>query len=145
LSRVPGPGHDLVRPGPRHREAALAERDRAPAPALGTGRERCTRRAAAPAAGGTHFRHPERHRHLAPQRRDAERDRDRGLDLLFFLPYGAALAAAAEDRREDVAQPAERAEIGEIDISTLEGPPPTRPRARVRPVAPQLLLLPPPP
>src|SRR5256885_3531089 len=44
----------------------------------------------------------------------------------FFLPYGAALAAAAEDRREDVAQPAERAEIGEIEISTLEGPPPTR-------------------
>src|SRR5256885_7083817 len=61
----------------------------------------------------------------------------------FFLPYGAALAAAAEDRREDVAQPAERAEIGEIEISTLEGPPPTRPRARVRAVAPQLIVLPP--
>src|SRR5256885_956224 len=44
------------RTGPRHREAALAERDRAPAPALGTGRERCTRRAAAPPAGGAHFR-----------------------------------------------------------------------------------------
>src|SRR3989441_227040 len=131
------------RTGPRHREAALAERDRAAAPALETGRERCTQRAAAPPAGGAHFRHPERHRHLAPQRRDAERDRDRGLDLLFFLPYGAALAAAAEDRREDVAQPAERAEIGEIEISTLEGPPPTRPRARVRAVAPQLIVLPP--
>src|SRR5207247_2841959 len=52
-------------------------------------------------------------------------------------------APTAEDRREDVPQPAERAEIGEIEI---DGPPRTlgRPRcSRIGAIAPQLVILPP--
>src|SRR5207245_3203046 len=107
--------------GPRDRKTSLTEGDGAAPVALGTGRKRRARRSAASAAGGAHLRHPQRHRHLAPQRRDAERDRDGGLALLFFQGRGAASRAPAppaEDRRAQTAQPADRAEIGEIEADT---------------------------
>src|SRR5881398_2538876 len=128
-----------------HGEAALPERNHPTPPALRAGGQRGARRRAAAAAGGTHLRHRQRHRHLTSQRRDAERDRDRGLDLVLVVRASPALRTTpAEDAREQVSQPAERAEIRQIEIdpgALRPGPRAPRPaRSRIRAVAAHLVV-----
>src|SRR6185436_5319799 len=80
-------------------EAALAERDRPAASALGTGRPRRARRPAVAAAGAAILAHRERHRHAPAEHRDAKRHFDYGLDGLGRACF-IAPRAASEDRRK---------------------------------------------
>src|SRR5256884_907096 len=137
----PAPAH---RARPRNGEPALAERNRAAAFTFGTRREGGARCAARPAAGRAHLRQRECDGHAATQRSDPERDRDGGLDLVLVLGTRAA-AAATENRREQIPQPAERAQVGKVELGAR---PPARraarptaaPRSRERPVAAQLVV-----
>ena len=98
-----------LRTGPVDREPALAERDRPPAVALGAGGPGRARRAAAARAGGAGLRHRDRDRDLPAERGDPERHLDHAPRASRL---GVLLAPApAEDRREDVAQSAEVAEL----------------------------------
>src|SRR5689334_6288355 len=105
---------------PRDGEPTLTERDRPAAPALGTGRERRTGRAARPAARRALLRQRQHDRNLSPERRHAEGNRDHRLDLFLFLRR-CTRAAATEDRREQVPEPAERAQIRHVEVRV---PPP---------------------
>src|SRR6266480_4985314 len=72
-------------------------------------------------------------------------DRDRRLDLLLVVERHAG-AAPTEDRREQVAQPTERAQIGHIEVGIgawcrpATAPVPLT-GARERSIAPQLIVL----
>src|SRR5206468_12825508 len=128
---------------PVHSEPALPERNHPTPPALRTGGQGGPRRRAAAAARGAHFCHRQRHRHLASQGRHPERDRHGGLDLVLVVRASAALGATpAEDAREQVPQPAERAETREIEADPGASPPgaspaPPPPGPIVRAVAAQ--------
>src|SRR3990172_10493988 len=91
--------------GPPHREPALPEADLPAAVALGTGSDAGARSGPRATAGGTGLRHRDRDRHLAAQGRHAEGNLHRELDRL-----DVRLAAASEDGREQVSQPAESPE-----------------------------------
>src|SRR5213595_3004329 len=140
----PAPAHGA---GPRDGEPALAERNGAAAFAFGTRRERGARCASRPAAGRAYLRKRQRDGHATAQRRHAERDRDGGLDLVLVLGTRAA-AAATENRREQIPQPAERAQVGKVELGARPPRPPARraarptaaPRSRERPVAAQLVI-----
>src|SRR5437660_161819 len=85
------------------------------------------------------------HTMSSPPRRDAERDRDRGLDLVLVVRASPALRTTpAEDAREQVSQPAERAEIRQIEIDSgalRPGPRAPRPaRSGIRAVAAHLVV-----
>src|SRR5689334_11714434 len=140
-------------PAPAHRarsrdgEATLTERDRPAAPALGTRRERRTGRASRAVARRADIRQREDHGNLPAERRHPERDRDGGLDFfLFFISAGPG-TAPAEDRREQIPETAERAQVGdvEVDVSGARrrpaSPSPRSCRPRERPIAPQLIVL----
>src|SRR5213080_1706067 len=129
---------------PVDREPALPERNHPASPALRARGDGRARGGAAAVTGWANLRHRQRDRHLAAERGDAEWDRDRGLDLVLVVQaLRARRPPPAEDGREQVAEPAERAEIREIEVD----PPgagrtgasaPTR--ARVRAIASQLIV-----
>src|SRR4029077_7524714 len=102
---------------PRDGEPALTERDGAPPLTLGARGERRPRRASRPAARRADLRERERDRHAAAERGDAERDRYGGLDLILALRGGAA-TAPPENRREQISEPAERAQIGQVELGS---------------------------
>src|SRR5207237_9610676 len=114
----------------------------------GTRREVGARCAARPAAGRAYRRERQRDGHATAQRRHAERDRDGGLDLVLVLGTRAA-AAATENRREQIPQPAERAQVGKVELDARPPRPPARraarptaaPPSRERSVAAQLVVL----
>src|SRR5207249_1052638 len=132
---------------PRNGEPALAERNGAAAFTFGTRREGGARCAARPAAGRAYLRERERDGHPATQRGYPKRDRDGGLDLVLVLGTRTA-AAATENRREQIPQPAERAQVGKVELGPRPPRPPARrtarptaaPRSRERPVAAQLVV-----
>src|SRR5207237_5702125 len=112
---------------------------------FGTSREGGARCASRPAARRAYLRQRERDGHPTTQCGDAERNGDRGLDLVFVLGTRAA-AAPPENRREEIAEPAERAQIGEVELHAgapgrAARPTPAAPGARERPVAAQLIVL----
>src|SRR5205085_216676 len=129
---------------PRDGEPALAERDGAAAFTFGTSREGGAGRASRPAARRAYLRQRERDGHPATQCGDAERNGDRGLDLVLVLGTRAA-AAPPENRREEIAEPAERAQIGEVELHAgapgRARPTPAAPGAGERAVAAQLVVL----
>src|SRR5690349_3696399 len=139
---APAPAY---RARPRDGEATLTERDRPAAPALGTRRERRTGRASRTVARRANIRKREDHGNLPAERRDPERDRDGGLDFfLFFIGAGPG-TAPAEDRREQIPETAERAQVGDVEVDVSGAwsrPASTRAcRPRERPIAPQLIVL----
>src|SRR6185437_11634377 len=99
------------RTGTLHGEPALAERDRAAPLTLGTGLDLGTGRGSAAVAGAAFFVHLELDRHLAAERRGAERNLKLRLHVLPALGSSRARTAlpraAAEHRAEEIAQPAE--------------------------------------
>ena len=99
--------------GTVHREAALTERDRAAPIALVAGLDLGPGRATAAVAGGAGIGHRHRHGDLAAEHRGAERHLEHRLDGLALLLLAPT---AAEDGREDVAQPTEAAHVAEIDF-----------------------------
>src|SRR4029077_11240869 len=109
---------------PRDGKATLTEGDRPAPPALGTGRERRAGRAARPAARRALLRQRQHDRNLAPERRHAEGNRAHRLALFLFLRRRTR-AATPEDRREQVPEPAERAQVRHVEVRVP--PPPTRP------------------
>src|SRR5918996_5161877 len=121
------------------RKAAVAERNRPAAFALVARLDGGAGRGALAAARGAYLRERQRDGHAPAQRRDAEWDRQDGLDFVGFL----AATALPEDRREQVAEPAERAQVGNVEVpAEIAG----RPHAaaaipRERPVAAQLVVL----
>src|SRR5207247_9645897 len=133
--------------GTGHREAPLAERNRSAPFALGTRRDRRARRRPVAAARRADLAHGQRDGNFAPQGGHAERNRDCGLDLLVRLNR-AVRAAPAEDRGEEIAEPAERPEVRKVEVGAEStGSPwparapvslPSRPASRERSVAAQL-------
>src|SRR5437867_901236 len=129
---------------PVDREPALPERNHPASAALRARGDGRARGGAAAVTGWANLRHRQCDRHLAAERGDAERDRDRGLDLFLVVQaLRARRPPPAEDGREQVAEPAERAEIREIEVD----PPGARrtgasapTRARVRAIASQLIV-----
>src|SRR4029077_1818549 len=115
----------------RDGKATLTEGDRPAASALGTGRERRAGRAARPAARRALLRQRQHDRNLAPERRHAERNRDHRLDLFLFLRRRTR-AATPEDRREQVPEPAERAQVRHVEVRV---PPPQPASGRSTPEA----------
>src|SRR5262249_39066103 len=97
------------------------------------------------AARRADFWHPQRDRHRSAERRDAERDRDLGLDLLRLGFAGAA--PAPEDGREDVSQAAEirNVEVAAFLLGAPAAPTAAEPAASSpagkRTVAAQLIVL----
>src|SRR5450432_395051 len=99
-----------------HGESALAEGDHPASIALGALGPLRARRAAASLARRALLGHFELHGHLPAQRRGAKGDGDHDLDALALLRPTRALRAtlprvAAEHRREQIAEPAEAANV----------------------------------
>src|SRR5438128_2440772 len=116
---------------------------------LGAGGDGRTARGPVAPAGRADLGHRQRDRYLAPERGDAERDGHGGFDDLLGVVAPAG-AAPAEDRREQIAQTAEGAEVGKVEIdaeipagrpTTTAARPPTRPGPGERPIATQLIVL----
>src|SRR5207244_1729450 len=103
-------------------------------------------------AGRAHLGQREDDGNFPPERGHPERDRHRRLDLFLFLfPRSSASPPPSEDRREQVPEPSQRAQVGNVEVhvpagrrpgsSAAEARPPTASRSCEWPVAPQLIVL----